>query len=514
MAVHRRRILFFTNSDFGQANVVLASVYAMMHVATDLEIHIASFHPLEGAVRELSDKAVKQNPPKMEQERVIFHGIDGLSQFDAAKRPEVGVLEAYDLTPGLVNSARNILIIPGIMLPWEPHEFGAIYLQAEKILSDVNPDITVVDPLFAPGLTLCQYLDINWIVLAPNTIKDFAVPLQPGLAMLWKYPIVCAALPFPLPIQLIPYNILLVLVAGYMLLTDQRLKRTSQYIHKEISPATNIMTANELGVLKPAPPGLRILAASSPELDYPFTVLPKHVVHCGPIIRAAPSIGSSDPSLEQWLKKGPTVYVNLGTHLKMNVSEAAEMAKAFRDLLSHAQAAGFEEWRKLQILWKLQRKPPADTELEPNDFSGAWSSVCNTLGPEMDADRVRITNWITAEPFSVLDSGHVVCSVHHGGANSFNESICAGVPQVLLPAWADCYDFGNRVEILGVGQWANKKAKPRWEGGELAQSLIETLLGPKAEEIRRRARDLAARFPANTGRERAASEILSAIKTV
>jgi hypothetical protein len=29
---------------------------------------------------------------------------------------------------------------------------------------------------------------LNWMVLAPNTIKDFAIPLQPRLAMLWKYP--------------------------------------------------------------------------------------------------------------------------------------------------------------------------------------------------------------------------------------------------------------------------------------------------------------------------------------
>lgn len=188
MAAHKQKILFFTNSDYGQANVVLASAYALMHIATDVEIHVASFHRLEGAVREMSKQVVTDAPPGTNPQRLIFHGIDGMSQFEAAARPEVGVLEAYDLAPGLINSARNILIIPGIMLPWQPHEFGAIYLEAERILNQVKPNTTVVDPLFTPGLTLCHHLDINWIVLAPNTIKDFAVPLQPGLAMLWKYP--------------------------------------------------------------------------------------------------------------------------------------------------------------------------------------------------------------------------------------------------------------------------------------------------------------------------------------
>jgi UDP:flavonoid glycosyltransferase YjiC (YdhE family) len=208
-----------------------------------------------------------------------------------------------------------------------------------------------------------------------------------------------------------------------MLLTDTTLKKTVDYVHKNISPTINLMTANELGVMTPAPPGLKILAANSLELDYPFAVLPKHVVPCGPIIRSAPNITSTDPSLEQWLQNGPTVYVNLGTHLKASASEAAEMAKAFRELLNKANEEDYGKGRKLQILWKLQRKLATDRKPDPNDYSGEWKDIRDILGQEMDADLVRITDWVTAEPYSVLASGHVVCSVHHGGANSFNESI-------------------------------------------------------------------------------------------
>ena len=57
------------------------------------------------------------------------------------------------------------------------------------------------------------------------------------------------------------------------------------------------MTANELRVLKAAPLGLRILCSSSPELDYPFSVLPTHIVPCGPIVRAVRSIGDVTPDL-------------------------------------------------------------------------------------------------------------------------------------------------------------------------------------------------------------------------
>ena len=87
----------------------------------------------------------------------------------------------------------------------------------------------------------------------------------------------------------------------------------------------------------------------------------------------------------------------------------------------------------------------------------------------------------------------------------------AGVPQVLLPPWADCYDFANRVELLGLGRWANKAAKPRWRTDELAAALEEVVVGPKADDIARTAARLAKQFPEAIGRETAAKEILKAL---
>ena len=85
----------------------------------------------------------------------------------------------------------------------------------------------------------------------------------------------------------------------------------------------------------------------------------------------------------------------------------------------------------------------------------------------------------------------------------------AGVPQVLVPPWSDCYDFGNRVEMLGIGRWANKEAKPRWEQWELANGINEVLFGPKAGQMRKRAAALAEKYPEFSGRERAAGAIMA-----
>ncbi|KAM5347382.1 hypothetical protein ACJ41O_010387 [Fusarium nematophilum] len=507
----QRKILFFTNSDYGQANVILATVYELILSSPSIEIHIASTQGLQRAVEDTvrlaSTKAAGKEPA-----RLAFHMLDGRSQFEAAAGPDVDIFEAYDRPVNFVNAAHTILTIDGIMLPWSPEEFASLYQQSMSIWNDVRPDLTVVEPLFTPGLTLCNHLGINWIVLAPNTIKDFAVPLQPRLAPLWKYPIVCSGMPFPLPTSLIPMNIALTFVAAYMLLTSQRVKKTAAYLRQHLGKDVELVTANELGVLKPAPPGLRILVANTPELDYPFEVLPPHVVPCGPIVRASPDIASSDASLDSWLAQAPTLYVNLGSHLEKDASEAMEMASAFRFLLDKVEKSGPGTATGLQILWKAKLKGLDNTEATRRVQDHVYEAIHQIMGLEKE-DRIRLTDWVTAEPKSVLESGHIICAVNHGGASSFNEALCAGVPQVVLPAWADCYDFANRAELLGVGRWANKGAKPRWKKDELGACLVDVVLGPESEKIRLRAKELGKKYPEEGGRKKAAEVLLGACES-
>ncbi|KAH8898630.1 UDP-Glycosyltransferase/glycogen phosphorylase [Thozetella sp. PMI_491] len=505
-----KSVLFFTNSDYGQANVVLATAHSLAVAAPDVQIHIASFQPLRDAVQAASDFATASMSRSSAVKSFIFHQIEGTSWGPASFRPEIGIAPANDLTPGLLNSAKCVSLIPSVMLPWRPAEFTAIYHESERVLEEVKPDLIVLEPLFTPGLTLCHHMKLKWMVLAPNTLKDFALPLQPGLAMLWKYPLTCSAMPFPLPWSLIPRNIFLNLVAAYAVLTDPGMKKTTQLLREEVDdPSISLMTAMEMGVLKAPPPGLRILVAISPDIDYPFAVLPPHVTPCGPIVRAVAPIRSVDPALYDWLGHGRTVYVNLGTHLKADPAEAREMALAFKSVLDQAGAFERDGAKPLQILWKIGRKPGADGAKPARDvYEGQWQIVVDVLQHELAVDRVRITDWVNAEPKSVLESGHVICSINHGGANSFYEALCTGVPQALLPAWSDCYDFANRVELLGIGKWANQMAKPRWKQEELSSVLEEILFGPEAESILQRAKDLAARHPEEAGREKAAAEVL------
>lgn len=81
--------------------------------------------------------------------------------------------------------------------------------------------------------------------------------------------------------------------------------------------------------------------------------------------------------------------------------------------------------------------------------------------------------------------------VRHARLGPSNHRDSAGVPQVVLPVWVDCFDFANRAEMLGIGLWGNKSTIPMNSAAELGPALTEVLLGDKSDHMRNRARDLA-----------------------
>ncbi len=156
------------------------------------------------------------------------------------------------------------------------------------------------------------------------------------------------------------------------------------------------------------PEGLKVLLATRPEIDFPFDILPEHMIACGPIIKPSLSVQEADCDLADWLAKRPTVLVNLGTHASYDEQHAKEMAGALDYLLKVAEKSK----SPIQVLWKLNKRDQFDP---PGDifkvFGSRWSEA------------VRVTPWLDVEPSSILASGHVVCSVNHGGANSFFEAV-------------------------------------------------------------------------------------------
>lgn len=496
-----KKILFLCNSDLGQSNVILATAYAILATGTPVEIHIGSEPAMKPEV-EATARLANATLPASAPHKIHFHAIDGLSHFTAMSRPETGTRECWDLPlPNFANAAAFLSRYSYSVTPWEADELVDKYAQNVALIKEVNPDVTVVDPLNSPGLTAARQLKIQWIILAPNTVKDFAFLYAPYGAGLWKYPVLGSALPYPIPWSLIPMNIALTFVLVKGALTDTRAKLAARRLREHAGDEKlTVMNVVELGFNSP-PPGLRLMVAFSRDIDYHMDVIPDHILECGPIVRHAQKLADTDSGLNEWLSKGPSIYINLGSQMKTTAVQGLEFALALRDFLDAAgPSSGY------QILWKVKQE--GSKGKEALSWEGEWAAVRETLQPELESDRVRITSWVEADPCSILQSGHVVCSVHQGGANSHNEALVAGVPQVVLPGWIDCYDFANRVELNGVGIRANKTAAPRWARGEFGEALQAVMLGKRAAVFRENARKLAKRHPEHAGRTKAAKIIL------
>ena len=164
----------------------------------------------------------------------------------------------------------------------------------------------------------------------------------------------------------------------------------------------------------------RVMLSSSPELDFPEldtacgpAEYRSKIVPCGPILRSAVPLAESDPELAEWSRKGPVVYINLGTLCRVEEHEMLEMARALRIMLDKAAN------KDLRVLWKVAKEIKRGKEYD----TGPGSAVHGILGREMDRDTVRIVEWVKGEPAALLDSGAVVCSITHGGASSFYEAV-------------------------------------------------------------------------------------------
>ncbi|EJT74266.1 hypothetical protein GGTG_08109 [Gaeumannomyces tritici R3-111a-1] len=509
-----KKVLFLTNAERGQSTVVLATSHALLTArGEDVEVHIASFADLAADVRKASDDALAAATSAALP--IVFHVVRGASMAQSWQ----GVMASGGVGHNLTQMPRRWWDTPAklrpifrVMQPWDPESFLEIYQSLLDIIRDVGADLVVIDNVFPPALTACRFLGVRMMVLSPNTIKDFALQFQPGAAALWKFPCVGTAFPYPVPLHLIPLNIFLVLVIVYMAITDPHTKALAAAVEKHTQGARYTSLMN-LGATKRL--NFKVLVSNLPEIDFPLSFIPSHLVPCGPIIRPARPCAEASPDLATWIARGPTIYINLGTHVRyFGPQEPLRLAGALRMVLDRADSDQERKLGGLQVLWKLVKLKGVDGKFDfPLDEPGC--DMHNVLGRYMDAGRVKIVEWVEPEPIAVLQEPNIVLAVHHGGANSFLEAVSAGVPHVVLGVWMDTYDFANRAEYLGIGIWGNKRSKPGCRPEELGPALVDVLMGPRSAQMKLKAAELARLCASNGGgREMAARTILDEIATL
>ncbi|KAI0458272.1 hypothetical protein F5B21DRAFT_460430 [Xylaria acuta] len=280
---------------------------------------------------------------------------------------------------------------------------------------------------------MARKLKRKYAVLSPCTLAEGLISEQPWLAAYWKYPAFSTGFPYPLPWTYLVENC-------YTKWTIDSAAHDPQV--KAINQVRSAQGLHEpLGSFTPWVKGVPHICPSLPEIDLPLS-WPPNVHNCGPIMLPSPPITETDPDLLAWLQKRPTVLMALGTHFEAYAATVREQAVGLRVLLDARP--------DIQVLWKLKTE-----ETSEGDGKESLKAI---LGEEIENGRVRIESWLKPDPAAILRSGHVICAVHHGGANSYFEATWAGIPHVILAMWYDTFDYATRIEYLGIGVYGNRAA--------------------------------------------------------
>lgn len=202
--------------------------------------------------------------------------------------------------------------------------------------------------------------------------------------------------PIPLPWYLYPMFIILQLKIIFTFLLSSGARKTKA-------------TRKELGcdflpaVLYPDYPNeLKIVCMTTAELDVKG-VIPEKIVCVGPIVQYVESVGKKDEELQAWLEKRPTIMIVLVSHYRMDKDYADHVARALKIVCTTR--------KDVQVLWKFM--PMEETE----------TSDLGEVRVLVEEGRVRVVDWLKADPAAVLQTGNVCLAINHGGSNSYHEAL-------------------------------------------------------------------------------------------
>ncbi|KAH6954423.1 hypothetical protein DER45DRAFT_312053 [Fusarium avenaceum] len=468
-----KTVLFITNSEHGLSNVHLATASALLENYPDVEVHFASFPSVKQKLDKISSFARRQFPGARD---IIFHGLTG-STFAQAIVKEGRSFISPPGWRGIASLAEHIQLW---ISPWTFEDHVYLYEELASTIDDVNPAVVVLDSWFRPAIDVTRKKNRQHAFVTPNTLIDHFLGLQPLWVRLWKYPAPSSGFSFPVPVRNLPENI-------YM---------NARYIYSAMftpDASTKKARLREFGLQEP----LNLFGMHRPDVPWitqntegamiPVDYVPPNVTCVGPILLSGASAAEQDPETAAWMKRSPTVLINLGSNLAYDETRATIMSLAITELLSRTG---------VQVLWKFNKlgKYP-DTFMEG-------------LIPYLGSERLRMPNWLTADPSSLLETGDIIASVHHGGSNCYHEAIAAGIPHVVLPLWADLYSYVALAETSGVGVWGCKDTTPDWTSQCLTASFLEVVAGDHSGVLKEVAKQLGDRVQAGRkGRDIAADEV-------
>ncbi|KAH7305471.1 hypothetical protein B0I35DRAFT_443845 [Stachybotrys elegans] len=471
-------VLFLTTDLRGLANVHIATSFTLLENYPSIEVHFASFSTLQNEIESTSSSAMVRSPSAS---AIQWHGVSGRSCKEAFL---IRVSDNLTEFAGVRGMRKKESDLAAGMYPYSNDEHWAIYKQLYDIVEEVDPSLVVMDQLFRPALDLAINVNRRYMTISPNSLLDLIPNKQPWGKMFWKYPGPASGYPYPVPWYLIPANLYISVRIMVSVLSTALAAQIDAFLRSE-----TVSKVPPFGYLEEYP----VLSATLPEANFPMDVIPEGLTFCGPVILERAAAVDQDVELVQWLKHAgrKTVVINLGTIYQHDPYRARVMAEALAEVLAVTD--------EFQFLWKLPKNSGFDEGKELNELA--------PVKEHLKKGTVRIQTWLEIDTVTLLQMDSVVLFVNHGGGNSYHEGVLAGVPQLFLPLWFDCYNYASLGEYLGIGIWAGSATAPHWHTKPMVKDFLRALVGEESLALRKRATELGFKAKAYGGRQKAAKEV-------
>lgn len=211
--------------------------------------------------------------------------------------------------------------------------------------------------------------------------------------------------PFPVPLILKPLNYLLKIFMIFSLIFGA--------VWREIEAARKQVGLTHKFPSFLVPKKVLTISAAAPECDFPFEPNPELSLPVGPMVQPIQDLQEVDPDLYSFISRKPTILLALGSHVATTEKMSIGLSLGFKKVL--------EKNPDVQILWKVRTSSGSSKENGMN--FDPLENIRKVLGVELAQDRIRIVDWLKADPVSILATGHIICSINHGGANSYLEAV-------------------------------------------------------------------------------------------
>jgi hypothetical protein len=175
-----KKVLLFTNSEFGQANVFLAVAYELLQRGH--EVHIASYDRLAKRVQALNDGQYGKLARKAE-----FHQINGEAMFKVVD-DKYGSASEFRHGSGIRKALKSYPILVQLACVWDGPEYVQAYQSCCDFIEMIKPDIIVVERLCLQAVDACKNLGQDYLMMTPNTLKETISTQQPLFDQLCRFP--------------------------------------------------------------------------------------------------------------------------------------------------------------------------------------------------------------------------------------------------------------------------------------------------------------------------------------